>query len=37
MERIRRAAEECNGLQGFMVYHSFGGGTGMKEIENLQL
>ncbi|KAI6182996.1 Tubulin alpha chain [Aphelenchoides bicaudatus] len=28
MERIRRATEECNGLQGFMVYHSFGGGTG---------
>lgn len=28
MERIRRATEECNGLQGFMIYHSFGGGTG---------
>ncbi|KAI6207507.1 Tubulin alpha chain [Aphelenchoides besseyi] len=25
MDRIRQA---CNGLQGFMVYHSFGGGTG---------
>lgn len=28
MDRIRRATEECDGLQGFMVYHSFGGGTG---------
>ncbi|CAD5206982.1 unnamed protein product [Bursaphelenchus okinawaensis] len=28
MDRIRRSAESCSGLQGFMVYHSFGGGTG---------
>ncbi|CAD5210308.1 unnamed protein product [Bursaphelenchus xylophilus] len=28
MDRIRRSSEACSGLQGFMVYHSFGGGTG---------
>uniref|UniRef100_A0A0K0E393 Tubulin alpha chain n=1 Tax=Strongyloides stercoralis TaxID=6248 RepID=A0A0K0E393_STRER len=28
MERIRLMSEPCTGLQGFMIYHSFGGGTG---------
>jgi tubulin alpha len=28
MDRIRRLADQCCGLQGFMVFHSFGGGTG---------
>ena len=28
MDRIRRVAEPCTGLQGFLVFHSFGGGTG---------
>ncbi|EFO24986.1 tubulin alpha chain [Loa loa] len=28
MDRIRRLAENCGGLQGFMLFHSFGGGTG---------
>ncbi len=28
MDRIRRIAEPCTGLQGFLVFHSFGGGTG---------
>ena len=28
MEKIRRLADQCNGLQGFVVFHSFGGGTG---------
>ncbi len=27
-EQIRRIAENCSGLQGFLVFHSFGGGTG---------
>ncbi|KAK6639243.1 hypothetical protein RUM43_007513 [Polyplax serrata] len=27
-ERMRRLTEQCNGLQGFFVFHSFGGGTG---------
>ncbi|KDE06456.1 tubulin alpha chain [Microbotryum lychnidis-dioicae p1A1 Lamole] len=27
-DRIRRLAEACSGLQGFFVFHSFGGGTG---------
>jgi tubulin alpha len=27
-DRIRRVVDNCDGLQGFMIYHSFGGGTG---------
>lgn len=26
--RIRKAADQCSGLQGFMIFHSLGGGTG---------
>lgn len=28
VDKIRKMAEQCNGLQGFLVFHSFGGGTG---------
>ncbi|MBN3296146.1 TBA4A protein, partial [Amia calva] len=28
MERIRKMADQCTGLQGFLIFHSFGGGTG---------
>ncbi|VDO09776.1 unnamed protein product [Haemonchus placei] len=28
MDRIRRLVEACRGLQGFLIFHSFGGGTG---------
>lgn len=28
MDRLRRLADNCSGLQGFFVFHSFGGGTG---------
>lgn len=28
MERLYKLAENCSGLQGFLVFHSFGGGTG---------
>ncbi len=28
MERIRKVADQCEGLQGFLFTHSFGGGTG---------
>ncbi|KAH7344022.1 alpha-tubulin [Rhizoctonia solani] len=28
MDKIRRLADNCSGLQGFFVFHSFGGGTG---------
>lgn len=28
MDKIRRLADNCAGLQGFFVFHSFGGGTG---------
>jgi tubulin alpha len=25
LERLRRLADQCTGLQGFLIYHSFGG------------
>jgi len=28
MERIRKLSDQCTGLQGFLLFHSFGGGTG---------
>ncbi|XP_050414639.1 tubulin alpha-1 chain isoform X1 [Patella vulgata] len=28
LDRIRKMADQCTGLQGFLVFHSFGGGTG---------
>ncbi|EQB60848.1 tubulin alpha chain [Vairimorpha apis BRL 01] len=28
LEQIRRIADNCEGLQGFLIFHSFGGGTG---------
>ena len=28
MDRIRKLADKCTGLQGFLLFHSFGGGTG---------
>ena len=28
MDRLRRLTDQCSGLQGFVVFHSFGGGTG---------
>ncbi|KAI5169564.1 tubulin alpha, partial [Pancytospora epiphaga] len=28
MEAIRRMSDKCESLQGFMIFHSFGGGTG---------
>ncbi|CBY23310.1 unnamed protein product [Oikopleura dioica] len=28
LDRIRKLSDNCTGLQGFMVFHSFGGGTG---------
>ena len=28
MDRVRRMADNCSGLQGFLFTHSFGGGTG---------
>lgn len=28
MDRIRKLADKCSGLQGFLIFHSFGGGTG---------
>ena len=28
VEKIRKQSEHCTGLQGFLIFHSFGGGTG---------
>jgi len=28
MDKIRRQTESCSGFQGFLLFHSFGGGTG---------
>jgi Tubulin len=28
LPRIRKLSDQCTGLQGFLVFHSFGGGTG---------
>ncbi|TSL61247.1 Tubulin alpha-1C chain [Bagarius yarrelli] len=28
LDRTRKLADQCTGLQGFLVFHSFGGGTG---------
>ncbi len=28
LSKIRKLADDCSGLQGFIVFHSFGGGTG---------
>ncbi len=28
LDRVRKLADACSGLQGFFVFHSFGGGTG---------
>ena len=28
LDRVRRLADQCSGLQGFLIFHSFGGGTG---------
>ena len=28
MDKIRKMSDQASGLQGFIIYHSFGGGTG---------
>jgi len=28
LDKIRKLADQCTGLQGFIMYHAFGGGTG---------
>ncbi|XP_045170348.1 tubulin alpha-1 chain-like [Mercenaria mercenaria] len=28
LDRLRKMTDQCTGLQGFLVFHSFGGGTG---------
>ncbi|XP_067843117.1 tubulin alpha-4A chain-like isoform X2 [Heptranchias perlo] len=28
LDRLRKLSDQCTGLQGFLVFHSFGGGTG---------
>lgn len=28
LDRVRKLVDQCTGLQGFLIFHSFGGGTG---------
>lgn len=28
LDRLRKIADRCQGLQGFLIFHSYGGGTG---------
>ncbi|PFX20388.1 Tubulin alpha-1D chain [Stylophora pistillata] len=28
LDKLRKLADQCTGLQGFLIFHSFGGGTG---------
>ena len=28
LDRLRKLSDQCTGLQGFLIFHSFGGGTG---------
>ncbi len=28
LDKLRKIADTCSGLQGFLIFHSFGGGTG---------
>lgn len=28
LDRLRKVADQCHGLQGFLIFHSYGGGTG---------
>ena len=28
VDKLRRVTDQCSGLQGFIVFHSYGGGTG---------
>ncbi|XP_003741240.1 tubulin alpha-8 chain [Galendromus occidentalis] len=28
LDRLQKMADQCDGLQGFLIFHSFGGGTG---------
>ena len=28
LDRVRKLSDNCSGLQGFLIFHSFGGGTG---------
>ena len=32
LSNVNKLAEQCTGLQGFIVFHSFGGGTGMLNV-----
>ncbi|GFO45704.1 tubulin alpha chain [Plakobranchus ocellatus] len=35
LETIRKSVEKCSGLQGFFIFHSFGGGTGSGFVSRL--
>ena len=33
--RLRKLSENCTGLQGFLIFHSFGGGTGSDSSQEI--
>lgn len=35
LDRIRKIVDDCPNMQGFMLFHSFGGGTGSGFTVNL--
>ena len=37
MDKMRKMAEDCTGLQGFIIFHSFGGGTGSGKLSDILL
>ena len=37
MDKMRKMAEDCTGLQGFIIFHSFGGGTGSGKLMYLKV
>lgn len=36
LDRIRKLADQCSGLLGFFVFHSFGGGTGSGRLSSFR-
>ena len=35
LDRIRKVADQCTGLQGFLVFHSFGGKFKYRKVNDL--
>ncbi len=35
LDRIRKLADQCTGLQGFLIFHSFGGELYLNKINSI--